>query len=126
MERLTHPRSSGIKTGYWSPNKKDELIARLAEYEDTGVTPQEIYSMKAGTILKAIGNQWIPVEERLPEVNEYVLVSFENFSLPMIGRFDIDEDGGGTFMVRDEDESFLQHDLFVNAWMPLPEPYKME
>lgn len=55
MQRLTHPRSSGIKTGYWSPNKKDELIERLAEYEDTGVTPQEIYSMKSGTILKAIG-----------------------------------------------------------------------
>ena len=36
MERLTHPRSSGIKTGYWSPNKKDELIERLAAYEDTG------------------------------------------------------------------------------------------
>lgn len=67
MQGLTHPRSSGIKTGYWSPNKKDELIERLAEYEDTGVTPQEIYSMKSGTILKAIGNQWIPVDERIPE-----------------------------------------------------------
>lgn len=25
MERLTHPRNSGIKTGYWSPNKKDTV-----------------------------------------------------------------------------------------------------
>ena len=67
MERLTHPRSSGIKTGYWSPNKKDELIERLAAYEDTDLTPQEIYSLKAGTILKALRTEWIPVEERLPE-----------------------------------------------------------
>ena len=35
MERLTHERCSGIKTGYWSAAKKDELIERLAEYENT-------------------------------------------------------------------------------------------
>lgn len=55
MERLTHPRRSGIKTGHWSLNKKDELIERLAAYEDAGLTPQEIYGLKAGTILKALG-----------------------------------------------------------------------
>ena len=60
MERLTHPRSSGIKTGYWSPNKKDELIERLAAYEDTGLTPEEIERLKEQ-------HRWIPVEERLPE-----------------------------------------------------------
>lgn len=98
----------------------------MAEYEDTGLTPQEIYSLKAGTIIKAIGRAWIPVDERLPEAEEYVLVSFENFSLVMVGRFDVDKDGAGTFMVWDEDESFLQHDLFVNAWMLLPEQYKDE
>ena len=42
MERLTSKRVNGIKTGYWSSAKKDELIARLAEYEDTGNTPEEI------------------------------------------------------------------------------------
>ena len=60
MERLTHERSSGIKTGYWSPNKKDELVERLAKYENTGLTPQEIYELKARTILKAIGNEMDP------------------------------------------------------------------
>lgn len=61
MERLTHQRSSGIKTGYWSPNRKDELVERLAAYEDTGLDPQEIYS------LKAMGCRWISVEDKLPE-----------------------------------------------------------
>ena len=34
MERLTHKRENGIKRGYWSPNKKQELVDRLAMYED--------------------------------------------------------------------------------------------
>lgn len=123
MERLTHPRSNGIKTGYRSPNKKDELVERLAEYEDTGLTPQEIYELKARAILKSMGMQWIPVEERLPEADKYVLVSFENFSLPMIGRYTVDDDDSGTFRIGDDDDSFVQYDLFVNAWMYPPEPY---
>ena len=123
MDRLTHQRNNGIKTGYWSPNKKEELVAALAAYEDTGLTPQEIYGMKSGTILKAIGNQWILVEERLPENNDYVLMSFENFSMPLIGRYEKNEEGGA-FYVGDDEESCISKDLFVNAWMPLPEPYR--
>lgn len=42
MERLTHPRNSGIKTGYWSPETKETLVQRLAQYEDTGYTPEQI------------------------------------------------------------------------------------
>ena len=41
-ERLTHERVNGIKHGYWSPAKKDELIERLAAYENTGLLPEEI------------------------------------------------------------------------------------
>lgn len=42
MERLTHERANGIKTGYWSPEKKQDLVDRLSEYENTGLTPDEI------------------------------------------------------------------------------------
>ena len=42
MERMTHKRVNGIKTGYWSPATKEELVQRLAEYESTGLEPQEI------------------------------------------------------------------------------------
>lgn len=31
---------------------------------------------------------WIPVSERLPDSNDYILLSFSNFSLPMVGRFE--------------------------------------
>uniref|UniRef100_UPI003FF14592 hypothetical protein n=1 Tax=Prevotella sp. TaxID=59823 RepID=UPI003FF14592 len=44
MERMTHKRVNGIKTGYWSPATKEELGQRLAEYENTGLEPQEIGS----------------------------------------------------------------------------------
>lgn len=47
--RLTHKRENGIKSGYWSPNKKDELINRLAEYENLGYSPEDLT-----TILDAI------------------------------------------------------------------------
>ena len=45
MDRLTHPRSNGIKTGYWSPEKKDELIQRLAAYEDSGLMPEDVKTL---------------------------------------------------------------------------------
>lgn len=69
---------------------------------------------------------WIPVSERLPNPDKYILVSFENFSLPMVGRYTVDDDDGGTFRVGDEDESFIENDLYVNAWMELPKCYKGE
>ena len=46
MERLTHKRVSGIKEGYWSPNKKQELVDRLAAYENTGLTPEQVQQLQ--------------------------------------------------------------------------------
>lgn len=68
---------------------------------------------------------WIPVKERLPETDDYILLSFSNFSLPMVGRYEEDS-GGGAFYLGDcdEEDTCISQDLFVNAWMPLPEPYQ--
>lgn len=71
-------------------------------------------------------SQWIPVDEKLPDPDELILLSFENFTVPMIGRYTVDDDDPGTFRVGDMDESFVENDLYVNAWMPLPEPWKGE
>ncbi|NEM83809.1 hypothetical protein G3V89_23860 [Escherichia coli] len=46
MERLTHERCNGIKTGYWSPERKKDLVRALAAYENTGLTPEEIIDLK--------------------------------------------------------------------------------
>ncbi|MFR7893401.1 MAG: hypothetical protein ACLU38_04280 [Dysosmobacter sp.] len=42
MERLTHERANGIKTGYWSAATKEVLVQKLAAYENTGYEPDEI------------------------------------------------------------------------------------
>ena len=67
--------------------------------------------------------KWIPVTERLPEPEKLILVSFNDFKGPTIGCYRMDNDGSGTFYDF-EDNAFIQYDLFVIAWMPLPEPYR--
>jgi len=42
MDRLTHERVNGIKSGYWSQATKEQLVQRLAAYENTGLEPEEI------------------------------------------------------------------------------------
>ena len=71
-------------------------------------------------------SRWISVDEKLPDPDELILLSFENFTVPMIGRYTVDDDDSGTFRVGDTDESFVENDLYVNAWMPMPEPWKGE
>ena len=105
MERLTHERKSGMKTGYWSPNKKQELVDRLAMYEDREENDEF--------------GKWIPYNDRLPELNIPVLtqwgvyysgeIRIEILYLNELGRWygDSGEPNGK-----------------VIAWMPLPTPYE--
>ena len=73
---------------------------------------------------KNVEQRWIPVSERLPDADKYILVSFENFTILDIGRYETDKDGSGAFYPGDDDKSYVEYGLFVNAWMPLPEPYR--
>ena len=73
---------------------------------------------------KEHNNGWIPVGERIPDTNDYILLSFSNFTIPVVGRYEAEEDGSGAFYIGDELETCLSQDLFVNAWQQLPEPYK--
>ena len=69
---------------------------------------------------------WVPIDEKLPPDDSYILLSFSNYSVPIVGRYEEDEDGGGNFFAGDEDKPLISQDLFVNAWMPLPKPYEEE
>lgn len=69
---------------------------------------------------------WIPVTERLPETNDYILISFGNYPLSDIGRYEVDVEGSGAFYPGDKDVSYASIGVFVNAWMPLPERWKGE
>ena len=46
MARLTSRRVNGIKEGYWSSAKKDELIQRLGKYEDIGYEPETLDNLR--------------------------------------------------------------------------------
>lgn len=65
---------------------------------------------------------WIPISERLPEPGKYVLMRFKNFYLPKVGTYEIAEEGGGEFYMADDAEC-CTYGLYVDAWLPLPEPY---
>ena len=101
-----------------------ELFNKLA----TIPAPPEANEFKA-EVYKVIQqmetvDKWIPIDERLPEPDKYVLLSFANFTLAEIGRYEVDDDGCGAFYVGDDDSSCSSYGLFVNAWMPLPKPWK--
>lgn len=111
-------------------------LCKLRDYEDTDLEPAEVVDVnefeKAQTVklLKKLAEErekhrWIPVEERLQEGKSYILLSFVNFSLPLVGRYEQDE-SGGAFYIGDEDITCVSQDIYVNAWMPLPEPYRQE
>ena len=70
-------------------------------------------------------DDWIPVETKLPEDDRYILLSFENFSLPLVGRYEENEKGGAFYLGDcDEEDTCISNDLYVNAWTYLPERYK--
>ena len=72
--------------------------------------------------------KWIPADNppktNDTDVSDYVLISFENFSVPTVGRYEIDQEGNGAYYIGDDDKSLISYDMIVNAWMPLPKPYR--
>ena len=80
------------------------IALRLAAYEDTGLTPEEVQQMR-----------WIPVEERLPEEKQRVIVRCERVGTSvgwiLWGNWMTDIGPGAGK---------------VTHWMPLPKPPKEE
>jgi hypothetical protein len=52
--------------------------------------------------------------------SDYILISFANCPLPLIGRYEQYEDGSGAFFDGDEIEPLSKHGFIVNGWSPLP------
>lgn len=69
-------------------------------------------------------NGWIPADEP-PKDDNYILLSFENFSLPLVGRYESDGKGGGSYYIGDcdEEDTCIANYLYVNAWQPLPKQF---
>lgn len=56
-----------------------------------------------------------------PDDDRNVLVSFSNFSVPLLGQWRVDPDGSGNWYDGDSDDTFLSADLYVDGWWELPE-----
>lgn len=79
IERLTHKRVNGIREGYWSPNKKQDLIDRLAAYENTGVDPEQIRDLKERDIAKTMDNSCTCDEKthyKCPNCGEIIVTEY--------------------------------------------------
>ena len=136
MKRLTEKDELGnwcLKGVRWEQLRAGQVITKGV----SGCSPDDVERLNDFTQNEAVKllqklnaeekkHRWIPVEERLPEEDEYVLMPFENFTLPIIGRYEKDNDGGGAWYAGDDDgcDTCSSQDLFVNAWLPLPKPYR--
>ncbi len=149
MQRLTEKDELGnwcLKGVRWEQLRAGQVITKevserlygalckLKDYEDTGCSPDgairlnDFTQSEATKLLQKLNaeekkHRWIPVKERLPEPEKPVLLSLKNSSVPAVGRYIANVNDNGTFRVGD-DEDFIVLDLHVNAWMPLPEPYR--
>ena len=88
-----------------------KAVHRLGQYEDTGLTPEEIVDGQ-------MFSEWISVEDRLPTLDEtgytYVLVCMS------------DEFITAADYTRNEGFGLWEDSGEVTHWMPLPEPPKGE
>lgn len=102
-------------------------LCKLKDYEETGLSPDQVSELQDETqeqarqMLERVARlsdeierikgverqQWIPVAEKLPEPETYILVSFDNFTLPDIATYRVDDDGSGAFYPGDEDYTYL-------------------
>ena len=121
IEQQKHGGDHGIKFFI----NKDGIADVYDDTYDIVIHCESVEDQKDAELALKNVRRWIPVTERFPEPGDYVLLSFPDFSVPAIGRYDEDEEGGA-FFIGDETESLVSQDMFVNAWMPLPETYKEE
>lgn len=99
----------------------------LEEYDDTyDITIHCTSEEEQNKVVEILSKKmWIPVEDELPSDDRFVLLSFSNCA-PLIGRYEQQADGSGNWYIGDCDEgdTCIANDLFVNAWMELPERYE--
>ena len=94
-------------------NKLSEAMEKLARYEDAEEKDR-------------LG-QWIPCSERLPEKEDYfvITVAYKGSIFSDAGKYVIGSEGQGEFHPGIENFSpYSAIGAKVIAWMPLPKPYK--
>ena len=112
-------------------------LCKLKDLEDAGLYPKSaeaidwLYLQKCKEVNELKKKmKWRPItgseDDELPEPGEYVIVSFHEYPLVEIGRYQEGGTGGAFYPIDDNIVSYAEDDVFVNAWMPRPEPYRAE
>lgn len=108
--------------------EKMDVISALKElkrYRKIGPTPEQLKEIDRLYLEKCKEleeySKWIPAENP-PDDDNFVLLSFENFSIPLIGRYKRYDDGSGNYFCGDcdEEDTCLADGLFVKGWRKLP------
>ncbi len=116
----------------YPPNDKDQevLNAYSQGYEDGA---DNFYNAVVDIIRKHMNDGWIPVEERLPEDDVNVLITYADIDDDQYVGIDITNYGyaylGGNKLDFKEWRSPFEYfgsNYKIVAWRPLPEPYKQE
>lgn len=102
MERLTYRDANG-ELWYSDNGTERDRLHRLAAYEDTGFTPEEVQQMR-----------WIPVKVRLPMPYENPVLVYDNSGVGMAW---YSSTMGWMFRTG-------LGCVDVTHWMPLPSPPK--
>ena len=92
-----------------------------APYIDAGI------SIAIGKVLDALTirpePQWIPCSERLPEDEQFILVTYKTTDRIHVCQYHEDGSRNQWYSLNDMCRA---HNNVVLAWMPLPEPYREE
>lgn len=91
-------------------------IDRLTKHLEWGWSKKTVDAIEMG-IHALKETQWIPCSERLPEEEEYILLSFANYTGLDIGRYENDGEND-KFYPGDDEETYAHYGLVVNASMP--------
>lgn len=103
MDRLTEYHSD--KAVIKDKNLLPQAMEKLAEYEELE---------ERNCVIR-----WHPADQP-PKSEGYILLSFENYTLSEIGRYEEDKEGGA-YYIGDDDSPCVSYGLIVNAWAELPE-----
>ena len=108
------------ETGKWKECGKPYKTAEFPTEEDweTFLEAVDVYNKM----------KWHPANKP-PELDEshesdFILLNVSNSYIPIVGFYAEDRKGDGFYYSYDSNVPLIEDDLFVTAWMPLPEPYQ--